>query len=99
MKLRKPLKLFMMLVSVEGSASEALDKAIEAGYKRVGLEHSYEQLVKYGEYKAVIWGIDKEVWVIGYCVKSIRSESLRISYGNNSYIEIYKDRVQVRIPF
>lgn len=98
MKLRKPLKLFMLLVSVEGNASEALDKALLAGYKQVGLEHSYNQLVKYGEYKAVVWGVDKELGVIGYCIRSYRSESIRFFY-KEQLIEIYKDRIQVRIPF
>lgn len=83
----------LLLLSGRLIASEAIDKALEAGYKQSGIENNVNKLVKYGENKAEIWGIGSEVAVIGYCYKSFQSKSLRFSIKNN-YIEVYRNEIR-----
>ena len=82
----------ILLFSLNAIGSEAIDKALEAGYKQSGMESNVDSFIRYSENKAEIWGIGSEVAVVGYCYRVIQSKSLRFNVKNN-YIEVYRNQI------
>ena len=86
--------IFLFLFSSPVVASEMEDKVMEASYIQSGLKGNYDQLIGYGRNRIEQLGLGEELGVAGYCVRSYRSNSVRINV-NGTTIEIHRDSVFV----
>lgn len=72
--------------------SEAIDKAIEAGRRQIGVE---DQFINYSKSKIELWGLGTELAVLGYGYKSYVSKSIRFKATDQLYCRVYRNYIEM----